>query len=134
MRFGSAGPRAHAFTFSDLTYSADPYHAAKGAEALLILTEWPEYRALDWKRIRGLMMRPLVLDGRNLLEPAKMSEMGFEYYSFGRPDTACQHCGVIADKFPLRNVQILLSETSRFPTAFNVWDNHFARFTIVVDF
>jgi UDPglucose 6-dehydrogenase len=71
--------------FPDLTYSADPYEAAKGAEALLILTEWPEYSALDWKRIRGVMMRPLVLDGRNLLEPAKMSELGFEYYSFGRP-------------------------------------------------
>jgi UDPglucose 6-dehydrogenase len=40
---------------------------------------------LDWKRIRGLMMRPLVLDGRNLLAPAKMAELGFEYYSFGRP-------------------------------------------------
>jgi UDPglucose 6-dehydrogenase len=73
--------------FPDLTYSADPYEAAKGAEALLILTEWPEYRTLDWKRIRDVMMRPLVLDGRNLLEPAKMSELGFEYYSFGRPST-----------------------------------------------
>ena len=73
--------------YPDLTYSADPYATAKGAEALLILTEWPEYRALDWKRIRGLMMRPLVLDGRNLLEPVKMSELGFEYHSFGRPGT-----------------------------------------------
>jgi UDPglucose 6-dehydrogenase len=71
--------------FPDVAYAADPYETAKGAEALLILTEWPEYRALDWKRIRGLMMRPLVLDGRNLLDPAKMSELGFEYYSFGRP-------------------------------------------------
>jgi UDPglucose 6-dehydrogenase len=73
--------------FPDLTYSADPYEAAEAAEALLILTEWPEYRALDWKRIRSSMMRPLVLDGRNLLEPAKMAELGFEYYSFGRPST-----------------------------------------------
>ena len=74
--------------FPEITYCADPYETAKGAEALLILTEWPEYRALDWKRIRGLMMRPLVLDGRNLLETAKMSDLGFEYHSFGRPDTA----------------------------------------------
>jgi UDPglucose 6-dehydrogenase len=74
--------------FPNLAYSVDPYETVKGAEALLILTEWPEYRALDWKRIRGLMMRPLVLDGRNLLEPAKMAELGFEYHSFGRPDTA----------------------------------------------
>jgi UDPglucose 6-dehydrogenase len=74
--------------YPDIIYSADAYETAKGSEALLILTEWPEYRALDWKRIRGLMMRPLVLDGRNLLDPLKMADLGFEYYSFGRPDTA----------------------------------------------
>ncbi len=73
--------------FPDITYAADAYETAKGAEALLILTEWPEFRALDWKRIRGLMMRPLVLDGRNLLDPARMADLGFEYHSFGRPVT-----------------------------------------------
>lgn len=72
--------------YPDLAYSSDPYETAKGAEALLILTEWPEYRVLDWQRIRSLMMRPLVLDGRNLLDPAKMSDLGFEYHSFGRPN------------------------------------------------
>jgi len=74
--------------YPGISYSGDPYETVKGAEGLLILTEWPEYRALDWKRIRGLMMRPLVLDGRNLLDPAKMADLGFEYYSFGRPSTA----------------------------------------------
>ena len=72
--------------YPEITYSGDAYETVKGAEALLILTEWPEYRALDWKRIRGLMMRPLVLDGRNLLDPAKMLDLGYEYHSFGRPD------------------------------------------------
>jgi UDPglucose 6-dehydrogenase len=89
-RISATDPQATERTrslFPDITYAADPYETAKGAEALLILTEWPEFRALDWKRIRGLMMRPLVLDGRNLLDPARMAEMGFEYYSFGRPDT-----------------------------------------------
>jgi UDPglucose 6-dehydrogenase len=64
----------------------DPYEVARGADALLLLTEWREYRELDWKRIHKEMGRPLVLDGRNMLAPAKMKELGFEYHSFGRPD------------------------------------------------
>ena len=52
----------------------------------LILTEWKEFKVLDWERIRRSMLRPLVLDGRNLLEPSKMEALGFEYYSFGRPE------------------------------------------------
>jgi UDPglucose 6-dehydrogenase len=65
---------------------ADPYEVAKGADALIILTEWPEYRKLDWKRIHTEMARPLVIDGRNMLAPSEMRDLGFEYYSFGRPD------------------------------------------------
>jgi UDPglucose 6-dehydrogenase len=64
----------------------DPYAVAHGADALLLLTEWKEYRELDWKRIYREMARPLVLDARNMLAPARMKELGFEYYSFGRPD------------------------------------------------
>jgi UDPglucose 6-dehydrogenase len=66
----------------------DPYEAARGADALLLLTEWKEYRELDWKRIYREMARPLVVDARNMLAPSKMKELGFEYYSFGRPDLA----------------------------------------------
>jgi len=62
----------------------DPYEVAHGADALLILTEWKEYRELDWQRIHRDMARPLVLDARNMLVPARMKELGFEYYSFGR--------------------------------------------------
>ncbi len=64
----------------------DPDEVARGADALLLLTEWKEYRELDWKRIYREMARPLVMDARNMLAPAKMKELGFEYYSFGRPD------------------------------------------------
>jgi len=64
----------------------DPYEVAHGADALLLLTEWKEYRELDWKRIYRDMARPLILDARNMLPPAKMKELGFEYHSFGRPD------------------------------------------------
>jgi UDPglucose 6-dehydrogenase len=72
----------------DLCYSADPYEVARGADALLILTEWEQFRRLDWKRIRSEMARPLVVDARNMLRPAEMMALGFEYLSFGRPDSA----------------------------------------------
>jgi UDPglucose 6-dehydrogenase len=67
-------------------FPADAYETAREADALLIVTEWEQFRTLDWKRIRDLMARPLVLDGRNILEPAAMKTLGFEYHSVGRPD------------------------------------------------
>ncbi len=69
-------------------YDRDPYTVARDADALLILTEWEEFRQLDWQRIRDTLARPLVLDARNLLDPATMRNLGFEYHSFGRPDIA----------------------------------------------
>ena len=69
-----------------IEYAKSSYEAAEDAEALLIATEWAEFRNLDWERIRDAMARPLVLDGRNLLSPREMKARGFEYYSFGRPD------------------------------------------------
>jgi len=69
----------------DLVCARDPYEAAEGADALLICTEWNEFRLLDWQRIHDSMARPLVLDGRNLLSPASMKALGFEYHSVGRP-------------------------------------------------
>jgi len=72
--------------FPTATYCHDPYEVAAGADAVLVLTEWPEFRDLDWQRIHGQMVRPLVLDGRNLLDPRRMRDLGFEYHSIGRPD------------------------------------------------
>ena len=66
-------------------FFTDPYDVARGADALLLLTEWREYRELDWQRIQAEMARPLVLDARNMLPLAQMAELGFEYHSFGRP-------------------------------------------------
>jgi len=60
--------------------------AAKNAEALIIATEWEQFRRLDWDRIREEMARPLVLDARNLLSPAEMKARGFEYFSVGRTE------------------------------------------------
>ena len=78
--------RARLILNHDVDFVEDPYQTARGADALLLLTEWREYRELDWKRIYGEMARPLILDARNVLAPAKMKELGFEYHSFGRPD------------------------------------------------
>ena len=69
-----------------IDYAKSPYEAAEDAEALLIATEWEEFRKLDWDRIREAMARPLIVDGRNLLSPREMKSQGFEYRSFGRPD------------------------------------------------
>jgi UDPglucose 6-dehydrogenase len=70
--------------FPGVRYFPEPYQVARDADALLILTEWEEFRELDWERIYGLMARPLLIDGRNLLEPGAMLEHGFEYHGFGR--------------------------------------------------
>jgi UDPglucose 6-dehydrogenase len=68
-----------------LTYCDSPYAAAANAQALLVLTDWEEYRLLDWARLHELMELPLIVDGRNLLDPDTIREAGFEYISIGRP-------------------------------------------------
>ena len=73
-------------TLPQIEYAKSPYDAATDAEALLIATEWDEFRKLDWPRVRDVMARPLIIDGRNLLSPREMRSLGFEYRSFGRPD------------------------------------------------
>ena len=73
-------------TLPQIEYAKSPYDAATDAEALLIATEWDEFRKLDWPRVRDVMARPLIIDGRNLLSPREMKGLGFEYRSFGRPD------------------------------------------------
>ena len=62
-----------------------PYHAIEGADAMLILTEWDQFRALDLDRVRQLMRAPTVIDLRNIYQPADMAKRGFAYVSIGRP-------------------------------------------------
>jgi UDPglucose 6-dehydrogenase len=69
---------------ANVEYVHDPYAAATGADAVLLATEWPEYLQLDWVRIRTLMRGRLVLDGRNVLHGDRLTELGFEFRSFGR--------------------------------------------------
>ncbi len=81
-------PQAMARTrelFPTIHYCTDPYEVAEGSEALMIVTEWSCFKDLDWTRIRSLMQRPLVLDGRNLLSRDAMVAMGFEYEGVGKP-------------------------------------------------
>jgi UDPglucose 6-dehydrogenase len=72
-----------AAVFPDVDFRPNPYEVARGADGLLILTEWEEFGQLDWRRIYEMMARPLVVDGRNLLDHALMREIGFEYHGFG---------------------------------------------------
>ncbi len=66
-------------------YCDNNYDTLPGADALIILTEWKPYRRPDFDRVRSLLARPLIIDGRNLFAPDKMRELGFEYASIGRP-------------------------------------------------
>ena len=76
-------------TFGDqIDYADGKYEAIDDAEALLICTEWHEFRRPDLGTVREHLDNPLVLDGRNLYDPARMAEMGFEYHSVGRPSYA----------------------------------------------
>jgi UDPglucose 6-dehydrogenase len=61
------------------------YDALDGADALAIATDWNEYRHPDFARIRAALAQPIVVDGRNLYTPDKMSALGFSYHSIGRP-------------------------------------------------
>jgi len=68
----------------DIEYVIDEYAAATGADALVIITEWNQFRALDLERIRNLMKVPRIADLRNIYEPADMRQLGFEYVGVGR--------------------------------------------------
>ena len=67
-----------------ITYCKDKYEAALDADALLLLTEWKEFRLPSWELLSREMKRPLVIDGRNIFDAEEMAEAGFEYYCIGR--------------------------------------------------
>jgi UDPglucose 6-dehydrogenase len=76
-------------------FAASPYEALQGADACLILTEWEDFAALDLARVKALLHYPIVVDGRNLFEPALMEAAGLNYYSVGRPDVVGKHANTI---------------------------------------
>jgi UDPglucose 6-dehydrogenase len=69
----------------ELVYCQDAYQAMEGADALILLTEWNEFRGLDLDRVRDLLTSPLVIDLRNIYQPKEMAAAGFSYLSIGRP-------------------------------------------------
>ncbi|EMM98930.1 nucleotide sugar dehydrogenase [Leptospira noguchii str. 1993005606] len=67
-------------------YSVDAYSALKGADALLLLTEWREFREPDFSKIKGLLKNKVIFDGRNQYSPELMKKEGFQYFSIGKPN------------------------------------------------
>ncbi len=82
----AAMQRASELLPDGVRYVSSAYEAAEGADTLLILTEWEEFKLLDWARIRRSLRYPIVIDGRNLLSLDEMRSHGFVYLSIGRPD------------------------------------------------
>lgn len=77
-------PNVRAIYGDRITFCDRPYGAAEGADALVIATEWNEFRNPDFEVVKRLLKRPVVFDGRNVFEPDRMVEMGFTYYGMGR--------------------------------------------------
>jgi UDPglucose 6-dehydrogenase len=67
-----------------VTLCSDAYEAASDADAVVLLTEWNEFKQLDLGRLRAVMAKPIFVDGRNLYEPEAMAAAGFTYLSIGR--------------------------------------------------
>ena len=84
--FDPAGMAQAKAELPDITYCEDAYDCAKGADALVIVTEWVQFRALDLPRLKAAMAQPIVVDLRNIYRPAEMAEHGFDYHSVGRGD------------------------------------------------
>lgn len=71
--------------YEHIEYCRSPYGAAEGSDALLLLTEWPEFDTLDLVKLKNGMRQPVFGDGRNVLDPARARAAGFDYFSVGRP-------------------------------------------------
>jgi UDPglucose 6-dehydrogenase len=69
----------------DVRLTSDPYDCLAGADAAAIVTEWPDYLRLDWNQARRVMRQPVLVDGRNCLDPAAVARLGFHYHAIGRP-------------------------------------------------
>jgi UDPglucose 6-dehydrogenase len=68
-----------------ITYAPDPYSALQGADALVLITEWPEFRIPEWDRVESLLRRKVIFDGRNQFQASELRERGFHYRNIGNP-------------------------------------------------
>ena len=80
----AAMPEARRRLGDRVTYAATNYEALSGADALVIVTDWNEYRHPDFQRMKAMLRRPILIDGRNLYSPDKLAALGFTYHSIGR--------------------------------------------------
>lgn len=78
------------FAGKDVSFAENEYDVAEGADALIILTDWQEFTQLDYAEIKRRLKYPILLDGRNLLDPKKMAALGFTYLCVGRPGHAAE--------------------------------------------
>jgi hypothetical protein len=85
--FDPVGMRQARALLSNVAYCTDAYDCAEGADALVIVTEWEQFRALDLERLRELMARPVLVDLRSIYRPEDMNRLGFAYAGVGRPMT-----------------------------------------------
>ena len=79
-----ATDNARALLPAGVTYSASPYEAAQDADAVVLVTEWNEFKFINLERLRRVLRRRVIFDGRNIWEPERMRRLGFEYHSIGR--------------------------------------------------
>ena len=78
------GMQAAAKLLNDVKFSQTAYECIKGADALVLITEWDQFRALDLKKVADLLNNPVIIDLRNIYEPGEMQPLGLKYYSIGR--------------------------------------------------
>jgi len=88
---------------ANVVFAKDPYEAARGADALVLATEWPLYRKLRFAKLKSLMTTPVLVDGRNFFDPLHMKREGFIYHSIGRPPVRPEARGVLARAKPRRS-------------------------------
>jgi UDPglucose 6-dehydrogenase len=82
--FDPAGMEASKQILNDVYYAQNLYDVAKDADGLILLTEWNEFRNLDWDRMKSLLRSPTVFDLRNIYDPSRMKSRGFNYHCVGR--------------------------------------------------
>ena len=68
----------------NVEYCQNPYKAAKGSDVLILVTEWDEFKTLDFIKIKRLLKQPIIIDGRNIFDPLVMKEYGLIYFGIGR--------------------------------------------------
>src|SRR5690606_38631896 len=91
---GVASAHPQALASGQLRLMEDPYACVEGADALVLVTEWKQFRQPDFLRVRGLMRMPVLFDGRNIYDPLELSTLGYLYHGIGRPPAG--HCKVSA--------------------------------------